>query len=134
MAETIGVVAATLEFAKIALEVKQLYSSVKPAPESLAQVLEELDSLEEILQTLEDQEAALSSFAPPDVVKKCRQQSEKAVKGLKPVCEELLKYIKRSKLRGSVKALLKEEALEKARQVVERAKTNFILAQMTSLK
>jgi hypothetical protein len=83
---------------------------------------------------IKDQEGALSTFAPPNVVQKSRQQSEKAIKGLKPVCEELLKCIKRSKLRGSVKAMLKEDSLEQARQVVEGAKTNFVLAQMTSLK
>src|ERR1700761_6831277 len=128
MAETIGVVAASLEFAKIVLEVKYLYSSIRHAPEGLQQLLEELEALEEILQTLEDQEVALSAYAPLDVVRKCRQRSEKAVQSLKPVCDELLKCIKRSKICGSVKAMLKENSLEKARQVVERAKINFILA------
>ena len=134
MAETIGVVAATLEFAKIVLEVKHLYSSIRNAPETLKQLSEELEALEGILQALKDQDATLSAFASPDVVQKCRIQTEKALEGFKPVCDELLKCIKRSKLRGSVKAMLKEDALEKARQGVERAKTNFILAQMTSLK
>ncbi|OCT54931.1 hypothetical protein CLCR_02790 [Cladophialophora carrionii] len=133
MAETIGVVAATLEFAKIVLEVKQLYSSVRHAPQTLKQLLEELEALEEILETFKEQEAALSAFAPPDVVRKCRQRSEKAVQSLKPICDELSKAIKRSRLRGSVEAVLKEGALEKARQVVERAKADFMLAQMTVL-
>ncbi|KAJ9612083.1 hypothetical protein H2200_003678 [Cladophialophora chaetospira] len=133
MAEAIGVVAATFEFAKVALEVKELYSSLRHAPEALKLLLEELAALEENLRTVKDQEAALSIFAPPDVVQKCRLQTEKAIKGLKPVSEHLLRCMKRSKLRGSVKALLKEDSLERARQVVERAKTNFILAQMTSL-
>ncbi|ETI23224.1 hypothetical protein G647_05022 [Cladophialophora carrionii CBS 160.54] len=133
MAETIGVVAATLEFAKIVLEAKQLYSSIRHAPQTLKQLLEELEALEEILETFKEQEAALSAFAPPDVVRKCRQRSEKAVQSLKPICDELSKAIKRSRIRGSVKAVLKEDALDKARQVVERAKADFMLAQMNVL-
>ncbi len=134
MAETIGLVAAVLEFAKIVLELKHLYSSIKHAPESLQQLLEELEALEGSLQALKEQDATLSAFASPDVAQKCRIQTEKAVNGLKPVCAELLKCIQRSKLRGSVKAMLKDGALEKALQAVERAKANLILAQMASLK
>jgi hypothetical protein len=134
MAETIGVVAATLEFTKIVLEVKHLYSSIKHAPKNLKQLLEELETLEEILETLKEQEASLSAYAPPDVVRKCRLRSEKAVQSLKPICDELSICIKRSRIRGSVQAVLKKDALDKTCQVVERAKADFILAQMTALK
>jgi hypothetical protein len=48
--------------------------------------LEELEALEETLQTVKDQEGTLSTFAPPNVVQESRQQSEMAIKGLKPVC------------------------------------------------
>ncbi|KIW71376.1 hypothetical protein PV04_03552 [Phialophora macrospora] len=133
MAETIGVVAAAFEFAKIVLEVKNACSSIKHAPQNLKQLLEELEALEEILETYKEQEATLSAYAPPDVVRKCRLRSERAVQSLKPICDELLKCIKQSRIRGSVKAVLKEDALDKARQVVERAKVDFILAQMAAL-
>jgi len=100
MAETIGVVAATLEFAKIVLEVKHLYSSIRNAPETLKQLSEELEVLEGILQALKDKMQTLSTLASPVVVAKCRIQTEKALKGLSLFVRSLLKYIKRSKLRG----------------------------------
>ncbi|EXJ62919.1 hypothetical protein A1O7_03362 [Cladophialophora yegresii CBS 114405] len=134
MAEPIGVVAATFEFAKIVLEVKQLYSSIRRALQNLQQLLEELEALGEVLETFKEQEAALSAYAPPGVARKCRQRSEKAVQSLKPICDELSKAIKRSRIRGSLRAVLKEDALDKARQVVERAKADFMLAQIAVLK
>ena len=134
MAEAVGVVAAALEIGKVVLEVKHLYSSLKHAPETLQQLLDDLDTLEEILQTLADQDAVLSAYAPPDVVRKCRQRCEKAVKSVKPMCDQLSKSVSKARMRGAMKVLLKEDALEKARQAVERAKADLILAQMTLLK
>jgi vacuolar-type H+-ATPase subunit I/STV1 len=134
MAETIGVVSATLEFTKIVLEVKHLYSSVKHAPQNLKHLLKELEALEEILETLKEQEANFSAYAPPDVIRKCRLQSEKAVQSLKSICQELLTHVKRSRIRGSVKVVLKKDALDKARQVVERAKVDLVLAHTTAVK
>jgi hypothetical protein len=134
MAEVIGVVAASLEIAKLVSEVKQFFSSIRHAPQSLQQLLGELEELQEVLQTHKEQEAALSVYVLPDVVERSRLQSEKAVQGLKPLCDELLKGIKRSGLRGSVKAALKEETLQRARQVIDRSKLNFIMAQATLWK
>lgn len=134
MAEIVGVVAGGLELGKVALELKQICSSVKHAPENLEQLLEDLESLEEVLQTLADQEAVISAYASPDVARKCRQRCERGVTSLKPVCIELSNGIRQSRLRGAFKSILKEDALERARQGIERAKSNFILAQLAIMK
>ncbi|EXJ79800.1 hypothetical protein A1O3_08085 [Capronia epimyces CBS 606.96] len=132
MAETVGVVAAALEFGKTVLELKQLYSSIKNAPEDLAELLEELDLFEEIMQTLAQQDALIASYAPPAVVQRCRQSCEKAVQSLRPVCSELSNSIKRCRWRGSVKVVLKDDVMEKARQRIERTRANLLLAQTAS--
>ena len=82
MAEAIGIAAAMLQFGKVVLELKCLCSSIKNAPQSLEQLLEELVSLEEILRTLADQETLLSLHTPLNVVRTCRVQCEIAVKSL----------------------------------------------------
>lgn len=134
MAEAIGVVAAVLEFGKVLLELKHFYSSIRDAPETLSDLLEELELTESILQTLADQDGMMSAYAPPDVVKRCRQSCEKALGTLHQVCSQLLKCLKQSKWRGSIRSVLKEDLLEKAGQRVERAKVNLLLAQNTASK
>jgi hypothetical protein len=134
MAEIVGVVAASLEFGKVLLELKQIASSIKHAPEELLEVLEELELTDNILQTLADQDALLAIYAPPAVIQKCRDSCKKGVDIVRPVCLELRKAIERSKLRGSLKSVLKENLLEKARRRIERAKINLILAQTAASK
>ncbi|KIX08582.1 uncharacterized protein Z518_03238 [Rhinocladiella mackenziei CBS 650.93] len=133
MAEIVGVVAAAVEFGKIGVELKQLYGSAKHAPEALGHLLEELDSLRQVLQTLAEQEATIATYASPSVAQTCRQQCDKAVNNLKPICDDLAKSLKHSRIRGSIKSVFKEEVLAKARQDLERAKTSLILAQLALL-
>ncbi|KIW16927.1 hypothetical protein PV08_04117 [Exophiala spinifera] len=129
MAEAVGVVAASLQFGKVMLELKAKASSIRHAPEELTVVLEELEVTENILQTLADQDPLLSSYAPPAVIQKCRDSCEKATDILRPVCLELSKAIERSRWQGSIKFVLKEKFMEKAARRIERAKINLMLAQ-----
>ncbi|KAK5199237.1 hypothetical protein LTR92_001711 [Exophiala xenobiotica] len=122
MAEIVGVVAASLELGKFVLELKQIASSIKHAPEELREMLEDLDRTNNILRTLTEQDELLATCALPAVIQECRDSCKK------PVCLELPKAIKRSKLRGSLKSVLKENLLEKAEKRIERAKFNLILA------
>lgn len=111
MAETIGVVAASIEFGKLILELKELCSSINHAPQDLSELLEELNIAEQILQACADQETLVSSYASPALTQKCRQYCEKAVKDLKSICSELMAIIKRSRCYGSVKIVGKKETL-----------------------
>ncbi|KAK5271567.1 hypothetical protein LTR96_003392 [Exophiala xenobiotica] len=128
MAEIVGVVAASLELGKFVLELKQIASSIKHAPEELREMLEDLDRTNNILRTLTEQDELLATCALPAVIQECRDSCKKYVDIARPVCLELLKAIKRSKLRGSLKSVLKENLLEKAEKRIERAKFNLILA------
>ncbi|KAK4938591.1 hypothetical protein LTR10_021022 [Elasticomyces elasticus] len=132
MAEVIGVVAATLEFTKVFLELKEITSSIRHAPEEMRELIEELNLTADILQTLAEQDAMLSVYAPPAVTQKCRVSCMKAVEVLKPVCIQLSKSIERSRWRGSIRIVLKDAFLEKARIRIERAKSNLSLAQMAT--
>ncbi|KAJ9647569.1 hypothetical protein H2204_000198 [Knufia peltigerae] len=129
MAEVIGVVAASLEFGKVFVELKTKASSIRHAPEELIVVLEELEVTDAILQALADQDALLSIYAPPNVIQKCRDFCKNATDILKPVCLELSETIKQSRWPGSIKFVLKEHFLERATRRIERAKMNLILAQ-----
>ncbi|KIW89809.1 uncharacterized protein Z519_09238 [Cladophialophora bantiana CBS 173.52] len=130
MAETLGVIAAALELGKVALELKQVCSSVKHAPENVQQLLEELEALEEVLQAIAEQEAIASTYTSTAVTQKCRRRCEKALKNLIPVCKNLLNNIKQSKIRGSIKSVFQKDFLERAKQDIEGAKTNLLLAQL----
>jgi hypothetical protein len=129
MAEIVGVVAASLEFGKVLLELKQIASSIKHAPEELLEVLEELDFTDNILQTLADQDALLAIYAPPAVMKKYRDSCKEVVDIGQKAWFELRKAIKRYRLRGSLKALLKDNLLKETTRRNERAKLNLLLAQ-----
>lgn len=129
MAEVVGTVAAAIEFSKALLKLKEFYSSIRHAPEELSDLIEELNLTDDILQTLADQDAFLSIYAPPAVVQKCRDSCKKAVEIVNPVCIQLSKSIERSRWRGSLNTVLKDGFLEKARRRIERAKINLLLAQ-----
>jgi hypothetical protein len=106
--------AASLEFGKVLLELKQIASSIRHAPEELLEVLEELDVTDNILQMLAHQDALLLAiYAPPAVIQKCRDSCKNCVDIVRPVCLELQKTIERSKLRGSLKSVLKKNILKR---------------------
>jgi len=134
MAEVVGTVAAALEFTKVFLELKEISSSLRHAPEELREMVEELNLTEDILQSLAEQDALLLTFGPPTVTQKCRESCRKAVENLKPLCSQLSTNIERSRWRGSLKTVLKFRSLEKARRRIERAKSNLNLAQMATIK
>ncbi|KAK7890411.1 hypothetical protein LTR67_008297 [Exophiala xenobiotica] len=133
MAEIVGVVAASLELGKFVLELKQIASSIKHAPEELHEMLEDLDRTNNILRMLTELDELLAIYALPAVIQECRDSCKKYVDIARPVCVELLKTIKRSKLRGSLKSVLKENLLEKARRRIESAKSSLQLAQTAAL-
>src|SRR5690348_3069239 len=122
MAEVIGTVSASLEIGNVILEVKQLWSSIKHAPEELSELMDEVNLIAEILQTFGEQEPVLAAYGPPIVVQKCRQACDKAVKALQEFCTELNTSVKRSTLRGSIRTVAQRSILQKGRQRLERAK------------
>ncbi|KAI1617598.1 hypothetical protein EDD36DRAFT_413314 [Exophiala viscosa] len=133
MAEVIDVVAAALEFTKVFLELKEISTSSAHAPEELHELIEELNLTDDILRTLAEQDALMSEYAPPMITQKCRESCKNAVEILKPLCIQLSKSIERSRWRGSLRTVLKDASIEKARRRIERAKSNLNLAQMATL-
>lgn len=111
-----GVLPATLDFRKSIRELRAVSSSIKRTPEDLTRFLQELEVLDQVLQGLTAQGVLIVILSHPAVVRNYQQSCENAINHVRVVCFELTDCLKQSKTRGSIKSMLKEGVLERARR------------------
>lgn len=133
MAEVVGVVVGVVslgvQLAESVQKVKRFYNDVKDAPERLADVIDEIESLSDILIDLEGSHS-LDGTGVSSNMQRCVAACRKAVERFSTYVNGLESRLKRSKRRGSVKIALKSENIEEVISRLESSKSNLVLAYM----
>ena len=135
MAEFLGVlggVAASSEIAKSLIGLKKLCSTVRNADRKLKVVLEEIESINRILQAIEALQSQLFPFVrSPSGWEDCQKSCQAVASELCDVILDLQRGIENNRLFGSIRSALKEAKIGALLKRLERAKSNVMLAQQT---
>jgi hypothetical protein len=136
MAEAFGVAAGvfyvvslSIQLAESVQKVKGFYANVKNAPPRLADLLEEIAEMSELIKELDHEQLSTGVVTSP-LMKRCIESSLKAVEYFAAFSVELDTRVKRRKIGGGVKFALGKEEIERMLNRVERAKSLLTLAYM----
>jgi len=125
----VGVVSLGVQLAESTQKVKRFYNAVKDAPVRLADIIEEIESLSEILTEIEGGDTSGTTVVGPKL-QRCVSTCRKAVDQFSTYADCLERRIKRHKLRGCTKFALKSESIEGVISRLESSKSNLVLAYM----
>ena len=133
MAEVVGVVVGVVslgvQLAESLQKVKRFYDTMRGAPERLADIIDEIGSLSDILTELEQHPTSSGANAGP-TMQRCVAACRKAVDRFSTFADSLEIRMKRSKRLGSVKFAMKNETVESVIASLESSKSNLVLAYM----
>jgi hypothetical protein len=124
-----GVVSLSIQLAESVQKVKGFYANVKNAPPRLADLLEEIAEMSELIKELEHEQRSTSVATSP-LMNRCIESSLTAVEYFTTFSLELDTRVKRRKIGGGVKFALDQEEIERMLNRVERAKSLLTLAYM----
>jgi hypothetical protein len=133
MAEVVGVVVGVVslgvQLAESLQKVKRFYDTMRGAPERLADIIDEIGSLSDILTELEQHPTSSGPNTGP-TMQRCVAACRKAVDRFSTYANSLETRMKRSKRLGSVKFAMKNESVESVIASLESSKSNLVLAYM----
>ena len=133
MAEVVGVVVGVVslgvQLAESLQKVKRFYDTMRGAPERLADIIDEIGSLSDILTELEQHPTSSGPNTGP-TMQRCVAACRKAVDRFSTYANSLESRMKRSKRLGSVKFAMKNESVESVIASLESSKSNLVLAYM----
>jgi hypothetical protein len=124
-----GVVSLSIQLAESVQKVKAFYANVKNAPPRLADLLEEIAEMSELIKELEYEQRSTSIVTSP-LMKRCIESSLKAVEYFAMFSVELDTRVRRRKISSGVKFALGQDEIERMLNRVERAKSLLTLAYM----
>jgi hypothetical protein len=122
-----GVVSLSIQLAESVQKVKGFYANLKNAPPGLADLLDEIAEMSELIKELEQEQRSTSVVTGP-LMRRCIESSLKAVEYFATFSVELDTRVKRRKIGGGVKFALGQEEIERMLNRVERAKSLLTLA------
>ena len=125
----VGVVSLGVQLAESVQKVKRFYNTVKDAPERLAGIIDEIESLSDILTEMEGDRASFTAELGPKM-QRCVATCRHAVDKFSTYANSLESRIKRHSRRGSVKFAMKSESIEGVISQLESSKSNLVLAYM----
>jgi hypothetical protein len=125
----VGVVSLGVQLAGSIQKVKRFHGAVKDAPERLASIIEEFESLSEILTVMEGKHVSANNHPEPGL-QRCIATCQATVDHFSAYANSLEAQIKRHKRRGSMKFAMKSESVEGVISRLESSKSNLVLAYM----
>lgn len=125
----IGVVSLGVQLAESVQKVKRFYNTVKDAPERLTDIIDEIESLSDILTEMEGDHTAYTTEPGPKM-QRCVATCRQAVDKFSTYADSLESRMKRHSRRGSVKFAMKSESIEGVIARLESSKSNLVLAYM----
>lgn len=125
----VGVVSLGVQLAESVQKVKRFYDAMKEAPERLADIIDEIESLSDILTELEGSSSTYATDLGPKM-QRCVATCRKAVNKFSTYADSLENRLKRHGRRGSVKFASKSEDIEGVISRLESSKSNLVLAYM----
>lgn len=133
MAEVVGLVMGAVslgvQLAESVQKVKRFYDAVKDAPERLADIVDEIESLSDILAEMEGDRTSHNTNVGPKM-QRCVATCRKAVDSFTTYADGLETRMKRHSRRGSVRFAIKSESIEAVISRLESSKSNLVLAYM----
>lgn len=133
MAEVVGLVVGAVslgvQLAESVQKVKRFYNAMKDAPERLADIIDEFESLSDILTEIEGDSASGNTIVGPKL-QRCVATCRKSVDKFTAYADGLESRMKRHSRRGSVKFAIKSESIETVISRLESSKSNLVLAYM----
>ena len=118
-ASGIGIVSLALQVGDCVVRLKSFWAAVKEAPEEIKQLIEEIETLSVVLAEFEGDQPSNS---------RCLVLCRKALTILFEVVKEVETGIGEKKKRGSVKAVLKRDKIDKLRERLARAQALLMLS------
>lgn len=125
----IGVVSLGVQLAESVQKVKRFYDTVKDAPERLTDIIDEIESLSDILTEMEGDRTSYTAELGPKM-QRCAATCRQAVDKFSTYADSLESRMKRHSRRGSVKFAMKSESIEGVISRLESSKSNLVLAYM----
>jgi hypothetical protein len=124
---TVGVISLSIQLAESLHKVKSFYESVKNAPPQVAELIEEIEIMQDILGDLETGSQGVGVASTP-TIRRCMKVADGATKRFTVFATELQTRIKKSKYRGGIKFALSREDLKQMLDQLERTKSSLSLA------
>jgi hypothetical protein len=125
----VGVVSLGVQLAESIQKVKRFHGAVKDAPVRLASIIDEFESLSEILTEMEGKHVPDNNHLEPGL-QRCIATCRTAVDHFSTYADSLEAQMKRHKRRGSIRFAMKSECVEGVISRLESSKSNLVLAYM----
>ena len=125
----VGVVSLGVQLAESVQKVKRFYNTVKDTQERLADIVDEIESLSDILTEMEGDRNAHNTNVGPKM-QRCVATCRKAVDKFTAYADGLESRMKRHGRRGNIKFAVKSESIEAVISRLESSKSNLVLAYM----
>jgi hypothetical protein len=126
-AGAIGVVSLSIQLAESLHKVKSFYASVKNAPPQVAELIEEIEIMQDILGDLETGSQGATVASSP-TMRRCMKVADGATRRFTTFATELQTRIKKSKYRGGIKFALSRDDIKQMLDQLERTKSSLNLA------
>lgn len=126
-AGAVGVISLGIQLAESLQKVKDFCSSVKNAPSHIAELIEEIEIMRDILSDLEDGCLSVNVASSPNT-HRCLKIAQRATTGLVSFSNQLQVRIKKSRFRGGAKFALSRDEIKQMLNQLERTKSSLMLA------
>jgi hypothetical protein len=123
----VGVVPLGVQLAESVQKLRRFHEAMKAAPEKLASIVDEIESLSRLLTEMEGNLVSYDTHAKPGL-QRCLASCQKAVDQFFTDVDGLESRIKRHRRRGSLAFIMKSESIEEAVAQLERSKSSLMLA------
>lgn len=129
VASIVGITAFSLQIGERLYKVKELYVSIKSAPDEIAALLQDCERLSKILCHNASQLAQVATLVPTSTAyNDCQESCSAALQKLDAIARELEEQIGRSRFTGSVRALLRQDVIMKQKTRFGTVRDDLILA------
>jgi hypothetical protein len=121
------VISLSIQLAESLHKVKSFYESVKNAPPQVAELIEEIEIMQDILGDLETGSQGASLASTP-TMRRCMKIAQGATNRFAVFATELQTRIKKSRYRGGIKFALSRDDIKQMLDQLERTKSSLNLA------
>lgn len=124
-----GVVSLSIQLAESVQKVKGFCDNVKDAPPRLADLIDEIEEMSDLVKDLENEHQP-TGVVVTATMQRCINSSRKAVDYFETFANELQARLKKRRFSGGLKFALRQSDIEKMLNRLERAKTLLLFAYM----
>ena len=129
VASIVGIATFGMQIGEQLYKLRQLYESLRTAPEDIAILLQDCERFSKLLSHNASQSTQFATLVSPDTAwYDCQENCKAALQKLEDIARELDQQIGRSRITGSVKALLRQDAITKQKSRLSNVRDDLSLA------